>query len=82
MTARAAISLLALAVPVAVLGLLLAVPELDATWENHPAHFWLVLAAALVNVVLGVAIGEAARRRRDARLLLLCLLYTSDAADE
>ncbi|HVM16308.1 MAG TPA: adenylate/guanylate cyclase domain-containing protein, partial [Gaiellaceae bacterium] len=79
MTARAAISLLALAVPVAVLGLLLAVPELDATWENHPAHFWLVLAAALVNVVLGVAIGEAARRRRDARLLLLALAFVAAA---
>jgi adenylate cyclase len=76
---RLAIWLLAVVAPLAVLTLLLAVPDLDATWENHPAHFWLVLAAALAAVVLGVAIGEAARRRRDARLLLLGLAFVAAA---
>lgn len=79
MRGRLAVWLAAAAVPLAVLGLLLAFPDLDATWENHPAHFWLVLGAALVAVVLGVAIGEAARRRRDARLLLLAFAFVSAA---
>jgi adenylate cyclase len=69
----------AIVVPLAVVALLRAVPELDATWENHPAHFWLVLAAALASVALGVSIGEAARRRRDARLLLLGLSFVAAA---
>ena len=79
MSARLGTWLAVVLAPLAVLALLLAVPELDATWENHPAHFWLVLAAALVNVALGIAIGEAARRRRDARLLLLALAFVAAA---
>ena len=34
-----------LALPMAGLVLLLAVPEFDVTWEHHPSHFWLVLGA-------------------------------------
>jgi adenylate cyclase len=79
MSGRLAVWIVAAAVPLAVLAVLLAFPELDATWENHPAHFWLVLGAALAAVVLGVAIGEAARRRRDARLLLLALAFVAAA---
>lgn len=79
MSARLVTWLVAALVPLVVLAVLLAFPDLDATWENHPAHFWLVLAAALVNVALGLAIGEAARRRRDARLLLLALAFVSAA---
>ena len=45
--------LLPLALPVAGLVLLLARPKLDVHWEQHPAHFWLVLGTALVSVVLG-----------------------------
>ena len=33
---------LTLAVPMAGLALLLGVPSLDAHWEHHPSHFWLV----------------------------------------
>jgi adenylate cyclase len=79
MSSRAVAGVAVVVAPLAALGLLLARPELDATWENQPAHFWLVLAAALVNVALGVAIGEAARRRRDARLLLLSLAFVAAA---
>jgi len=43
---------LALALPLAGLGLLMARPELDVHWEHHPSHFWLVLITAVVNVVL------------------------------
>ena len=54
-------------------------PSLDGTWENHAAHFWIVLTAAALNVVLGYAVGVAAGRRRDARLLLVALAFVSAA---
>jgi len=59
--------------------LVLAQPAVDRHWENHPAHFWLVLVAASLNVVLGYAVGTAARRRRDARLFLVSLAFVSAA---
>ena len=34
--------------PLALLALLLLAPSADAGWENHPAHFWLVLLTAAV----------------------------------
>jgi hypothetical protein len=33
------------------LALLLLHPGFDEAWENHPAHFWLVLTAAALSVV-------------------------------
>jgi len=67
-----------LAIPVAGLVLLLAVPDLDVTWEHHPSHFLLVLAVALINVALAVVASDAAHRRDDARLFLVSLaLITS-----
>ena len=71
--------LLLLALPVAGLVLLLAAPEADVHWEHHPAHFWLVLGAALVSVVLGYLAGEAARRLNDARLFLVSLAFITSA---
>ena len=67
------------AAPPALLGLLLAAPELDGRWENHPAHFWLVLGAALASVGLGTLVWSAARSRRDARLVLVSLAFVSAA---
>ena len=58
----------ALGVPIAGLVLLLAQPDLDRGWEHHPAHFWLVIAIAVVNVALGLLAGETARRLGDAPL--------------
>ena len=69
----------ALALPLAGLALLLAAPGLDGRWEHHPSHFWLVLAAAVTNVVLAVVTGDAARRRADARLFLVSLAFLSAA---
>jgi adenylate cyclase len=67
-----------LAIPLAGLVLLLAVPDLDITWEHHPSHFLLVLAVALINVALAVIASDAAHRRDDARLFLVSLaLITS-----
>src|SRR5678815_3044241 len=87
-----------LALPLLGLVLLLAVPSVDVMWEHHPSHFLLVLVVALINVTLALVASDAAHRRADARLFLvslalitssgflalhaLCLLYTSDAADE
>jgi class 3 adenylate cyclase len=70
----------AAAVPLLVLVLLVSRPGIDETWENHPAHFWLVLAAAAVSVALGYAVSAAARRRRDARLFLASLAFMAAAA--
>ena len=67
-----------LAVPLAGLALLLAVPDLDIEWEHHPSHFLLVLAVALINVGLAIVTSGAAQRRADARLFLVSLaLITS-----
>jgi adenylate cyclase len=68
-----------LLLPLAGLAVLLAAPEADVVWEHHPSHFWLVLGAALTNTVLAAATGEAARRRGDARLVLVSLAFLAAA---
>ena len=68
------------AAPLLLLVALLARPTIDSDWENHPAHFWLVLGAALVATALGFSVTTAARRRRDARLLLISLAFVASAA--
>jgi class 3 adenylate cyclase len=67
-------------VPAVLWVVVLAKPAIDERWENHPAHFWLVLAAALASVGLGYSVLSAARRRRDARLLLISLAFLASAA--
>jgi class 3 adenylate cyclase len=67
------------AAPLALLAILLARPALDATWENQQAHFWLVLGAAALATALGWSITAAARRRRDARLLLISLAFVASS---
>ena len=68
-----------LALPIAGLVLLLVEPDADAHWQHRPTHFWLILGTALVNVVLGLAASEAARRRGDARASLVSLAFLSSA---
>jgi adenylate cyclase len=68
-----------LILPLAGLGLLLGVPELDVRWEHHPAHFWLVMAASAINGVLAYGTGDAARRRGDARIFLVSLAFLASA---
>ena len=65
--------------PLFLLVLFLARPTIDGAWENHPAHFWLVLGAALVATALGFSVTTAARRRRDARLFLISLASAASA---
>jgi adenylate cyclase len=76
---RLAGPLVLLAVPLAGLFLLLGVPRLDLTWEHQPAHFWLVLIAAVLSFLLGLLMGEAAGRRGDARVLLVALAFLSSS---
>jgi adenylate cyclase len=78
---RAVTVWLALAVigPLALLAVLRLWPALDVLWDNNPAHFWLVLGAAAIAVTLGYSVTEAARRRRDARLLLVSLAFIASA---
>jgi class 3 adenylate cyclase len=66
--------------PLLLLAVLLARPAVDEAWENHPAHFWLVLGAAIVATALGFSVSTAARRRRDARLFLISLAFVVSAA--
>ena len=61
--------------PLALFAVLLARPALDVSWENNPAHFWLVLGAAALATALGWSVHVAARRRRDARLVLISLAF-------
>ena len=70
---------LVLALPLLGLAVLLVQPELDMAWEHHPSHFWIVLIAAAVNVVLAYVTNIAAGRYRDARLTLISLAFLSSA---
>src|SRR4051812_43897448 len=79
LTSSAALWGALLAVPLAGFWLLLAAPSLDGHWEQHPAHFWLVLGAAAVNASLALATGDAARQRGDARLFLVSLAFLAAA---
>jgi adenylate cyclase len=74
-----AVWLAVIAAPLVLLALLLARPSLDAGWENQQAHFWLVLAAAALATALGWAVSVAARRRRDARLVLISLAFIASS---
>ncbi|MCP9486586.1 MAG: adenylate/guanylate cyclase domain-containing protein [Gaiellaceae bacterium MAG52_C11] len=69
-----------LALPLAGLVLVLALPDADLRWQHNPAHFWLVLIAASVNVVLAYATGAAARRRGDGRVHLVSLAFLAAAS--
>lgn len=79
LTTTAIATAAALTLPLLGLALLLSKPSLDTAWENHRAHFWLVLATGAVNAVLAYATGSAARRRGDARVFLVSLAFLAAA---
>ena len=66
-------------IPLALVLVLRLRPAVDVQWENHPAHFWLVLSASAVAVALGWIVSVTARVRRDARLLLVSLAFVLSA---
>jgi class 3 adenylate cyclase len=79
MTARLGLWGTALALPLVLVLILRAGPKLDVRWEVDPVHFWIVLGAGVANGALAIAISEAGRRRRDARLLLIGLAFLVSA---
>ncbi|HSE82236.1 MAG TPA: adenylate/guanylate cyclase domain-containing protein [Gaiellaceae bacterium] len=76
---RAAVTAGLLAAPLAGLFLFLGIPGLDVAWEHQPAHFWLVLASAVLSFLLGLLMAEAASRRGDARVLLVALAFLASS---
>ncbi len=68
-----------LALPAAGLALLLAAPDTDVRWEDHPTHFWLVLLTALTSAALAASTSGIALRRADARLFLVSLAFLAAA---
>jgi len=77
--ARVVIWAFHLALPLAGLWLLLAVPPADVVWEHHPSHFWLVAVAAALSAWLALTVDRAARHHGDARLLLVGLGFLAAA---
>jgi adenylate cyclase len=68
-----------LALPFLGFWLLIAAPSADMRWEDHPAHFWMVLSAALVSAFLALSTSSIALRRADARLYLVSLAFLAAA---
>ncbi len=66
--------------PLALLAILLAAPEVDATWKHNPSHFWLVAIVALANVAVGLRVTAEARDHTDARLFLVGYGFLASAA--
>ncbi|MGZ4690232.1 MAG: adenylate/guanylate cyclase domain-containing protein [Acidimicrobiia bacterium] len=75
-----AIVLVAVLAPIIGFVTLLAVPTADVAWEDHPAHFWLVLGTAALAAGLGWAMGITACRRADARVFLVSLAFVTAAS--
>jgi adenylate cyclase len=76
---RVVVWLVHLSLPLLGLWLLIGRPATDVAWHHAPSHFWLVLVVAMVNVGLGVVVSEASRRRSDARLFLVSLVFLVSA---
>jgi class 3 adenylate cyclase len=66
--------------PLAGLVSLLMHSKLDPGWDNHRVHFVLFLSVATADFVLAYAAGESARRRGDARVLLISLAFLATGA--
>ena len=75
LSALLVIGLVAAALPLIGLFSLLLRSDLDPHIENYPLHFVVFGLVGAVAFGLGYAAGEAARRRGDARVLLLSLAF-------
>jgi class 3 adenylate cyclase len=67
------------ALPLLGLWLLLAQPRFDVTWENQNAHLWLIFLTAAAAAVIAVLMGFEVRRRADARLFLVSLMFLTSS---
>jgi adenylate cyclase len=72
--------IVALLLPLVGFAALLARSVLDPGWNNHEVHFVLFLGVATTDFVLAYAAGDAARRRGDARVLLISLAFLATGA--
>jgi adenylate cyclase len=72
-------ALIVLLLPLGGLALLIRRSQLDVHWENHPAHFWLVLVTAATSAALAYATSVAASRRGDGRVLMVSLAFLATA---
>jgi adenylate cyclase len=70
----------ALATPIIGLVVLLTRPSIDGHWQHQPSHFWIVMGAAALAAGLGWSVGTSARRRSDARLVLVSMSFVAAAA--
>ncbi|MFG1960573.1 adenylate/guanylate cyclase domain-containing protein [Nonomuraea sp. NPDC049028] len=68
-----------LVLPLLGLWLLLAQSHLNIMWEHHSSHFWMIISVAGLNVALGALISEASRKRQDARLFLVSMVFLASA---
>jgi adenylate cyclase len=68
-----------LIVPLLGLWLLLAQPDVNIPWEHHESHFWMIISVAGLNVALGALISEESRKRQDARLFLVSMVFLTTA---
>ena len=50
-------------------------PQMDHHWHQEPAHFWMVLAAGVLDASVAYAMGAAARLRADARVFLVSMAF-------
>jgi class 3 adenylate cyclase len=69
----------ALALPIALVVFLRVLPSFDERWEDTRTHFWIVFSAGAVSAALALAVIEAGRRRRDARLGLIGIAFLVSA---
>jgi class 3 adenylate cyclase len=69
-----------LGLPLVLVILLRLTPRIDDRWMNTPAHFWIVFSAGAVAAAVALAITAAARRRGDARLLLIGVAFLVSAS--
>ncbi|TMK83485.1 MAG: adenylate/guanylate cyclase domain-containing protein [Actinobacteria bacterium] len=76
---RAAALIVILPLPLAGLALLVSRPRWDVMYRDDPIHFWIVLLAAAINVGLGLATSETARKWGDPRLFLVSMALLTSA---
>ncbi|MFI6485004.1 adenylate/guanylate cyclase domain-containing protein [Nonomuraea sp. NPDC050663] len=76
---RAVVWALHIALPLLGLWVLLANPDHNVRLEHHSSHFMVIVTVAGLNTALGLLISEASRRRDDARLFLVSMVFTSSA---
>lgn len=76
---RAVVWAIHLALPLLGLWLLLANAAINIVWQHNLSHFWMIVTVAGLNVALGALISEASRKRNDARLFLVSMVFLSSA---